>query len=206
MMDEGRILIVNLQKGLVGEQTANLFAAFLISTLASTALSRVDIPPEARRPFYLYADEFGPYATTAIKLILTEARKYALGATLSTQYLGTMNVDLQEAVLANVATTLSLRLGPDDALPIARHLGLGSPDPAPHILTDLDNFKAYGKFLLTDNVSDALLIDLSPPPKPINHRPHRLITNSRLRFGCERAKIEARIAKFLLTDDGRTTT
>ena len=108
IMDEGRILIVNLAKGPIGEGTPHLLGALLSTALATAALSRADTPERERRPFYLYADEFQNYASNGFAVILSEARKYALSLTLGHQYLGQLPENLRQAVLGN-AGLLTLR-------------------------------------------------------------------------------------------------
>ena len=99
IMDEGRVLVVNLSKGALGEGTSHLLGALLTTALATAALSRSDTPEHRRRPFYLYADEFQNYASNGFAVILSEARKYALSLTLGHQYLGQLPDNLRQAVL-----------------------------------------------------------------------------------------------------------
>jgi len=197
LMDNNRIILVNLEKGTVGKATADLFAATFVDALVAAGLSRADIDPKERQPFYLYFDEFGPYSTQAVQIILSEARKYGLGLTLATQYLDTMSEELQTAVLANVATLISLRIGPEDADRIVKHLRLGEPHHNPKLLTGLEHFNAYAHTIIDNAVTDPIFLQLNPPPKPVNHRPHRLIKHSRIHYGTERKKVDTRIRKFL---------
>jgi type IV secretory pathway TraG/TraD family ATPase VirD4 len=124
IMDEGRILIVNLSKGALGEGTSHLLGALLTTALATAALSRTDTQEHKRRPFYLYADEFQNYASNGFAVILSEARKYALALTLGHQYLGQLPENLRQAVLGNAASFVAFRVGAEDAPLIAKHLGL----------------------------------------------------------------------------------
>ena len=126
MMDEGRILIVNLAKGALGEGTAHLLGAFITTGLAQAALSRADTPETERRVFHLYADEFQSFATESFALILSEARKYGLTLTLGHQYLGQLSDQLRQAVLGNTGSFIAFRVGAEDAELVAHHLGLGS--------------------------------------------------------------------------------
>ena len=192
-MDEGRILVVNLSKGALGEGTAHLLGALLVTALAHAALSRSDTPEQQRRPFFLYCDEFQSYASDSFALILSEARKYGLALTLGHQYLGQLPLPLRQAVLGNSGSFLALRVGAEDARLIADHIGL----PNEATLKDLRNFSGVGKFLINGSPSDPTFVDLQSAPSPIHHRVDRLIANSRIRFGRDRTKIEARIARFL---------
>ena len=207
IMDEGRILIVNMSKGTLGEGNAHLLGAFLVSKFAQAAFSRVDTPEAKRRPFYLYADEFQDYASSGFTRILAQARNYALALTLAHQYLGQLSEALRQAVLGNAASFVALRVGAEDAPLIAAHLGLEADvqtsgmgmhetSPEKQLLT-LPNYAAWMRFLVDDAPTGATFVEMLPPPKAINHRPHRLITNSRVRFGRERAMVEEKIARFL---------
>ena len=124
IMDDGRILIVNMSKGVLGEGNAHLLGAFLVSKFAQATFSRADVPEAERRPFYLYADEFQDYASSGFTRILSQARNYALALTLAHQYLGQLSEALRQAVLGNAASFIALRVGAEDAPLIAAHLGL----------------------------------------------------------------------------------
>src|SRR5205085_7159668 len=90
-MDEGKILLVNLSKGRVGDDASALLGSFLVTALQLAAMSRADVPEAQRRDFYLYVDEFQNYATDSFATILSEARKYRLSLTVANQYLGQMD-------------------------------------------------------------------------------------------------------------------
>ena len=207
IMDEGRILIVNLAKGPLGEGTSHLLGALLSTALATAALSRADTPEAERRPFNLYADEFQNYASNGFAVILSEARKYALALTLGHQYLGQLPETLKHAVLGNAASFVAFRIGAEDAPLLAAHLalkaeiettGMGSRATAPvEQLVRLPDFHAVARTLLDDTPTEATFLDMLPPPETINHRPQRLIANSRNRFGRDRQTIEEKIAQFL---------
>ncbi len=116
IMDEGKILVVNLSKGLIGEDNAAILGAFLVTKVQLAAMSRSDIPNVAdRRPFYLYVDEFQNFATDSFAVILSEARKYGLNLTVANQYVAQMTESVRDAVFGNVGTTISFRVSPDDA-------------------------------------------------------------------------------------------
>ena len=116
IMDEGKILVVNLSKGLIGEDNAGILGAFLVTKVQLAAMSRSDIPDVAdRRPFYLYVDEFQNFATDSFAVILSEARKYGLNLTVANQYVAQMTDSVRDAVFGNVGTTISFRVSADDA-------------------------------------------------------------------------------------------
>ena len=116
IMDEGKILVVNLSKGLIGEDNAGILGAFLVTKVQLAAMSRSDIPDiKDRRPFYLYVDEFQNFATDSFSVILSEARKYGLNLTVANQYVAQMTESVRDAVFGNVGTTISFRVSADDA-------------------------------------------------------------------------------------------
>ena len=121
IMDEGRILIVNLSKGLIGEDNAAILGSFLVTKIQLAAMSRSDIPDiRDRRPFYLYVDEFQNFATDSFATILSEARKYGLNLTVANQYISQMNETVRDAVFGNVGTMISFRVSADDAPILAK--------------------------------------------------------------------------------------
>ncbi len=120
IMDEGKILIVNLAKGRLGEDSASLFGAILVTTLGLAAMSRGDIPETERRNFLIYIDEFQSFTTLSIANMVSELRKYRIGLVLANQHLYQLESDVRHAVLANAGTLISFRLGPEDAPLIAR--------------------------------------------------------------------------------------
>lgn len=121
IMDEGKILVVNLSKGLIGEDNASILGAFIVTKVQLAAMSRSDIPDlTARRPFYLYVDEFQNFATDSFAVILSEARKYGLNLTVANQYVAQMTDSVRDAVFGNVGTTISFRVSADDAPILAK--------------------------------------------------------------------------------------
>jgi hypothetical protein len=207
IMDEGRILIVNLAKGPLGEGTSHLLGALLSTALATAALSRADTPEHQRRPFYLYADEFQNYASAGFAVILSEARKYALALTLGHQYLGQLPENLRHAILGNAASFIAFRVGAEDAPLLAKHLalkpeieisGMGTREIDPvDQLVRLRDFQAVARTLDGDRPTEATFLLMLPPPEAINRHPDRLIANSRVRFGGSRTNVELRIQEFL---------
>jgi hypothetical protein len=125
VMDEGKVLLVNLSKGRTGEINAKLLGLILVSKIQMAALSRADIPEEKRRDFYLYVDEFQNFITDAFSSILSEARKYKLNLIIAHQYLGQLETqagaqgagskDLRDAVFGNVGTMVVFRTGAEEA-------------------------------------------------------------------------------------------
>jgi len=120
IMDEGGALVVNLAKGRLGEDGAALLGGLIASTIGLAALSRADAPADARRPFFLYIDEFQSFTTLSFVNMLAELRKYGVGLTLAHQHLHQLDPDIRHAVLGNVGTTISFRVGPEDAAVMAK--------------------------------------------------------------------------------------
>jgi len=115
IMDQGKILIVNLSRGLMGEDNAGILGAMMVTKIQLAAMGRANIPEDQRRPFYLYVDEFQNFATDSFAAILSEARKYNLNLTVANQYISQMSEPVRDAVFGNVGTIISFRVSPDDA-------------------------------------------------------------------------------------------
>lgn len=193
LIDTSHILIVNLAKGLIGQEPAHLLGALIASAIARAAFARHDAPAETRVPFSLYVDEFQNFATDAFPLILSEARKYALNLTVAHQYASQLSERLLHATLGNAATLLSFRLGAADAPLIAAHLGLPNSDA----LQDLSNFRLWLRTLRDGSPIEPALLRSLPEPWPLHRRAARFIRNSQVRFGRPRGQVERRIISFL---------
>ncbi|MBM4402038.1 MAG: type IV secretory system conjugative DNA transfer family protein [Candidatus Cloacimonetes bacterium] len=115
LMDEGKILLVNLSKGKIGEENSNFLGLLLVPRILVAAMSRVDVPEADRRDFYLYVDEFQNFATDDFAEILAEARKYRLNLTVANQYIGQIPDTIKDAIFGNVGSLISFRIGVDDA-------------------------------------------------------------------------------------------
>ncbi|MFQ5904296.1 MAG: type IV secretory system conjugative DNA transfer family protein, partial [Candidatus Binatia bacterium] len=120
VIDEGKILLVDLSKGRVGEDVASFLGAVIVTKLQLAAMSRIDVPEDQRRDFYLYVDEFQNSAATSFIGLLSEARKYRLSVILAHQYLGQLEDDVRESIFGNVGTIISFRVGAEDAKYLAR--------------------------------------------------------------------------------------
>jgi len=189
MMDERRILIVNLSKGSVGELPCRLFGALLVSAITSAAFSRSDIAQDQREPFDLVLDEFSSVITTDITTILSESRKFRLQLTLASQYLSQIPDDILDAVFGNAGTYISFRLGAGDAEKMARQFGIEDEKA----FLDLQNFKARIRPLVNGNPGSAEYVGILPPPVPLHDRSGQLIQNSNVRFARKRGDIEAHV-------------
>ncbi len=145
IMNSGKILLMNLSKGKVGEDNANLLGALLVSRIQFMALQRVKIPPQERRPFYLYVDEFQNFATGSFESILSESRKYKLGLYLTHQYTAQLPEELLQAVLGNVGTIASFALGAPDAFSMANEF---APFFDQNDLISMERFHIYIKLMI----------------------------------------------------------
>ena len=162
LMDEGRVLLVNVSKGQLGEDSSHLLGALILSTLTLAALSRAET--NIRRPYFIYADEFQAFTTLMIATMLPELRKYGVGLTMAHQYLAQLDPDLRSAVLGNAGTLISFRVGAEDAGYVAREF---QPTFVVEDLLNLPNHAAYVR----------LMID-GTPSRPFSVR--SLAVNSRL--------------------------
>ena len=120
IMDEGKVLLVNLGKGRIGEDSSALLGGLLVTTIGLAAYSRADIAPATRRDFFVYVDEFQSFTTLAVANMLSELRKYRVGLTMAHQYLFQLEPEIRHAVLGNAGTLISFRLGAEDAGYVSR--------------------------------------------------------------------------------------
>ena len=191
IMDEGKILVVNLSKGLIGEDNAGILGAFLVTKIQLAAMSRSDIPEvEKRRPFYLYVDEFQNFATDSFAVILSEARKYGLNLTVANQYISQMTENVRNAVFGNVGTTISFRVSADDAPILSKQF-------AP-VFDESDLIQMNNRhFVISMIIGGEKVPAFSATTLNIPHSPHdnfdQIIAHSREYYSHPRAEIERQI-------------
>jgi type IV secretory pathway TraG/TraD family ATPase VirD4 len=135
-MDSGKVLIVNLAKGKIGEAPAMLFGGLLVTMLGLAGLARADTPQKERRDFFIYLDEFQTFTTLALVNMLAELRKYGVGLVLANQFLDQIEPEVKNAILGNVGTLIVFRVGASDAASLVKEL---LPDLEPYDLTLLSN-------------------------------------------------------------------
>jgi DNA helicase HerA-like ATPase len=145
LMDEGKILVVNLDKGAVGEGPSALIGSLLLSHIALASLSRSAQPEERRRDFWIYADEFQTFTTLSLANMLAELRKYRVGLTLANQHLSQLDPAIRDAIFGNVGSLLSLRTGAADAAYLVREFGgvFAASD-----FTNLERYHIYMRLLI----------------------------------------------------------
>ena len=191
IMDEGKILVVNLSKGLIGEDNAAILGSFLVTKVQLAAMSRSDIPRvEDRRPFYLYVDEFQNFATDSFAVILSEARKYGLNLTVANQYVAQMTDNVRDAVFGNVGTTISFRVSPEDAPILAKQF---EPTFDESDLIQLNNRHFVISMIINgEKVPAFSATTLSIPATPADNF-EAIVAHSREYFARPRLEVEAEI-------------
>jgi hypothetical protein len=145
LMDEGRVLLVNVSKGRLGEDSALILGSLVVSTLGLAAFSRAERPVDERKPFFVYLDEFQNFTTLMLANMMSELRKYGVGLTLAHQHLHQLEPDIRHAVLGNAATLISFRVGAEDAGFLAREL---QPKFEIEDLINLPNRDIYLKLMI----------------------------------------------------------
>jgi DNA helicase HerA-like ATPase len=150
IMDEGKVLLVNLSKGQMGEGPSSLLGSLLVSHIALYGLARAAVPFEERRPFFVYLDEFHTFSTAMLATMLSELRKYRVGLVLANQYLSQLTPEVRDAVLGNVGTLISFRLGAHDAVFMEREF---APVFTATDLLNLPNHHIYLKLMIDGQVS-----------------------------------------------------
>ncbi|MCQ2570710.1 MAG: type IV secretory system conjugative DNA transfer family protein [Candidatus Saccharibacteria bacterium] len=191
IMDEGKILVVNLSKGLIGEDNAAILGAFLVTKVQLAAMSRSDIlNVDDRRPFYLYVDEFQNFATDSFAVILSEARKYGLNLTVANQYTSQMTDSVRDAVFGNVGTTISFRVSADDAPILSKQF---EPVFEAQDLLNLNNRHFVLSMIINGEKSQAFSATTLSIPKPPNDLTPQIVRNSRMTYARPRADVEKEI-------------
>ncbi len=195
VMDEGKILILNLSKGLIGEDTSALLGAMLITKIQLAAMSRVGMPEEERRDFYLYVDEFQNFATESFANILSEARKYRLNLILAHQYITQMVEEVRDAVFGNVGTMIVFRIGAADAEFVENEF---SPEFNVNDLVGLGFAQIYLKLMIDGFTSRPFSATTLPPQsQPEKSSREKIIRISRERYGgLPRREVEEKIARW----------
>jgi len=194
MMDDSRIFIANLSKGLMGEDKSNLLGALLVSQFQIAALSRADVDESRRPPYSLFVDEYHNFCSDSFAQILAEARKYGLNVTLAHQYLSQVTEPMRDAVFGNVGNLISFQLGSIDADRIAKEFSGAMPAAN---LVNLNKFEAYVRAVVDGEAQSAYLLKTLPPISSKAQRSDRLIRRSRERFATSRVEVEKRLSGWL---------
>lgn len=203
VMDSGKILLVNLAKGKVGEMNAKLIGLIIVSKIQMAAMSRADIPEDQRKDFYLYVDEFQNFITDAFSSILSEARKYRLNLIIGHQFLGQLqqaagaqgagSQDLRDAVFGNAGSMVTFRIGVEDTETMAKEY---APVFNDFDLLNVDRFNAFVKLMINGTASKPFNMATYPVEKATAEEiatANAIRQLSRLKFGRARNEVEAEI-------------
>ena len=201
VMDNKKILLVNLAKGKVGEVNSNLLGLIIVSKLQMAALSRADMLEKDRNDFFLYIDEFQNFITDSISTILAEARKYKLNLTIAHQYIGQLltgggiegkqgSSKIKDAIFGNVGTIVCFRIGVDDAETMAKQF---TPALNEYDVMNIEKFHAYIRLLIRNAPSRPFTVLMSPPQVGDPNIVEPVKQLSRLKYGRDRALVNAEI-------------
>lgn len=190
LMDERKILLVNLSKGRLGEINANLIGMIIVGKLLMAALSRVDDASRSFAPFYLHMDEFQNISTDSIVAILSEARKYKLGLTIAHQFIAQLDEEIKEAVFGNVGSLAAFRVGPEDAHFLENQF---QPTFDHHDLIGLPNRTAYLRILADGVPTRPFSLSTMAPPEIDPSRVGEIVKKSYAKYGRPKEEVEASI-------------
>jgi len=199
IMDNKKILIVNLSKGRIGEDAMRLLGGMIVTKIQLAAMGRVDMPEEERKDFYLYVDEFQNFATESFANILSEARKYKLCLVLAHQYINQLvfdsNTTVRDAIFGNVGTIISFRVGADDAEHLEKEF---EPIFLINDIVNLAKYNFYNKLMIDGVAGDAFSATALPPLNLIETQMNeeKIINNSRERYGKNKKDVEEKIARW----------
>jgi len=193
IMDEGKILLVNLAKGELGEENSNFLGLLLVPRILMAAMSRADVPMEQRRDFYFYVDEFQNFATPDFAVILSEARKYRLSLCVANQFIGQVEEEVKNAVFGNVGTIISYRVGVSDANYLQHEF---SPTFGEDDLLNVERYHAYIKTIVNNEPVPPFSMDTTKDISKIkaaeSPRMAEIIKEmSRLKYGRDEKLVEA---------------
>lgn len=197
IMDERKILIVNLSRGLIGEDNASLLGALLVTKIQMAAMSRADTTAEERTPFYLYVDEFQNFATDSFATILSEARKYGLNLTVANQYVAQMSLSVKDAVFGNVGSLMAFRMSADDARVTQRYF---EPKFDERDLVHMHNRHFVISMTINGEKVQAFSATTLDLPSIHTDYSHQIIRNSRKLYAISRDHIEKSVHERYSTD------
>lgn len=193
IMDSGKILLLNLAKGRIGEDNAGLLGAMMITKIQLAAMSRIDIPETDRRDFFLYVDEFQNFATESFASILSEARKYRLDLIIAHQYIEQLDELVQAAVFGNVGTVICFRVGGGDSEFLAKEF---TPVFEETDLVNLTKYDIYLKLMIDGVASEPFSATGLPPVGNPDNLEERIISVSRERYAKPRSVVEEKISRW----------
>lgn len=191
LMDDKKILLVNLSKGRLGEINANLIGMIIVGKILMAALSRVDDMSGDYPPFFLHMDEFQNITTDSISAILSEARKYKLSLTMAHQFIAQLDEKIQNSVFGNVGSMAAFRVGPEDSEFLERQF---APTFTARDLMNIDNRQAYLRLLANGTPQKPFNIATLPPMEKNIEQVQALIEHSYQRYASPRRKVEMEIS------------
>ncbi len=197
VMDQGKILLINLAKGEIGEENSNFLGLILVPRILMAAMSRTDTPEEERRDFYLYVDEFQNFATPDFAQILSEARKFRLNLTVANQFIGQVEEEVKNAVFGNVGTIISFRVGVTDASYLAHEY---TPVFGEDDLLNIERFHVYVKTTVRNEPVPPFSMDLTKDMGKEKELGSKRVADiikemSRLKFGRDVRLVDAEITR-----------
>jgi len=192
VMDEKKIFLANLSKGLTGEVNSSLLGLILISKIQMAAMKRARVTEEQRTDFYLYIDEFQNFTTDSIATILSEARKYKLNLIMAHQYMPQLKQEIRDAVLGNVGTIGAFRIGAEDAENLEKQF---EPGFSRFDLVNLDNFSMIIKMMINNKISTPFKMKTLPSPKGMPEIIDAIKKISKLKYGKPKSIVEQEIAQ-----------
>lgn len=192
VMDQKKILLVNLSKGRLGDINSHLLGLIIVGKILMAALSRGDTPQGERSDFYLYIDEFQNVTTKSIEVILSEARKYRLNLTIAHQFIGQLEEGIRKAVFGNVGSLAAFRVGAEDGEFLEQQF---APVFSAHDLLNIDNYNAYVKLLMDGQTSRPFNIRTFAAPDGASERARAIKELSSMKYGRPREDVEKEIEK-----------
>ncbi|MDD4123080.1 MAG: TraM recognition domain-containing protein [Candidatus Pacebacteria bacterium] len=193
VMDEKKILIINLSIGLLGEENSSLLGALIITQIQMAAMSRANIEFENRHPFYFYIDEFQNFSTESFAKTLSESRKYNLRLILAHQYIEQLSEGVRAAIFGNVANLISFRVGPKDAIFLSNEFYPISVND----FVNLPNFKFYIKMLINGEPKKPFLATaLMPYPKSEINYVDDIVANTRKVYSVHKTVVDEDLKTF----------
>jgi hypothetical protein len=200
VMDEGKILIVNLSKGRIGELNSQLLGMIFVMKFQEAALSRADIPEKERKDFCLYVDEFQNFSTDSFATIMSEARKYALNLIVANQFTTQLSEEIRDAVFGNMGTIVSFRVGQNDVQILAKYF---QPLFDEDDLLRVANHNCIVRTLINGVPTNAFSMEGAPPPIEENNAQLILALKqlSATKYGHPKAQVSEQIANRLATKD-----
>ncbi len=202
IMDNRKILIMNLSKGRVGEDASALIGAMMITKIQLAAMERVDMPEEDRQDFYLYVDEFQNFATESFANILSEARKYRLSLVLANQYIAQLDETVRDAIFGNAGTIISFRVGAADAEELEKEF---EPVFMMNDIVNLPKYNIYLKLMIDGIAGDAFSATTLPPIsiEETKENEEKVIRVSRERYASSKKEVEDKIRRWsgMLTEE-----